>query len=171
MQNTQADPDDAVPPQPLRLKGIAGIKAYAGRHLGTSRWFAIDQQRIDRFAAATEDYDWIHVDPQAAKNGPFGKTIAHGYLTLSLVFALLREVYVFEDITMGLNYGIDKLRFPAPVPVDSHIRLDVTLKEARDVPDGVQMTVACVIECDAAAKPAIVADLVFRFYERRALTS
>ena len=157
--------------EPLRLKGIDGIKSYAGKHLGTSQWLTIDQQRIDLFAEATGDFDWIHVNPELAKNGPFGKTIAHGYLTLSMVFALLREIYVFEDIKMGLNYGIDKLRFPAPVPVDSRIRLDATLKEARDVPDGVQMTVSCTIECDAVPKPVVVADLVCRFYEARALTS
>jgi acyl dehydratase len=154
--------------EPLRLKGIAGIKSYAGRHLGTSDWITIDQKRIDAFAEATGDFDWIH---ELAKGGPFGKTIAHGYLTLSMVFALLREIYVFEDIKMGLNYGIDKLRFPAPVPVNSRIRLDATLKEARDVADGVQMTVNCTIECDAVPKPVVVADLVFRFYEARVLTA
>ncbi len=157
--------------EPIRLKGIAGIKSYEGRHLGTSEWLTIDQHRIDVFAEATGDFDWIHVNPELAKDGPFGKTIAHGYLTLSMVFALLREIYVFEDIRMGLNYGIDKLRFPAPVPVDSRVRLDAVLKEARDVPDGVQMTVGCTIECDAVKKPAVVADLVFRFYESRVLTT
>jgi acyl dehydratase len=169
-----ADLDTAVSSEsaalPLRLKGIAGIKAHAGRHLGTSSWLRVDQERINLFADATGDHDWIHVNPELAKDGPFGKTIAHGYLTLSMVFALLREVYVFEDIKMGLNYGIDRLRFPAPVPVDSNIRVDVFLKEAKDVPDGVQMTVSCTIECDAMPKPAVVADLVFRFYEKRALT-
>jgi acyl dehydratase len=156
---------------PIVLKGIAGIRSYAGKHLGTSDWLVVDQKRIDTFAEATGDFDWIHVNPELAKDGPFGKTIAHGYLTLSLVFALLREIYVFEDIKMGLNYGIEKLRFPAPVPVDSRIRLDATLKEARDVADGVQMTVGCIIECDAVPKPAVVADLVFRFYEARVLTT
>jgi acyl dehydratase len=157
-------------PTPVVLKGIAGIKAHAGQHLGKSQWLTIDQARINAFADATGDHDWIHVNPERAKTGPFGKTIAHGYLTLSMVFALIREVYVFEDIKMGLNYGIEKLRFPAPVPVDSRIRLDLTLKEARDVPDGVQITVGCTIECDASEKPAVVADLVFRHYEVASLS-
>jgi acyl dehydratase len=164
---------DVVVPEsrqlPVVLRGIAGIKAHEGRHLGTSKWLRIDQARIDAFADATLDFDWIHTKPELAKDGPFGKTIAHGYLTLSMVFALLREVYVFEDIKMGLNYGIDRLRFPAPVPVDSQIRVDVVLKEAKDVPDGVQVTFDCTIECDATEKPAVVASLVFRFYEKRAL--
>jgi acyl dehydratase len=156
---------------PVHLKGIAGIKARAGQHLGTSDWHTIDQARIDAFAEATLDFDWIHTKPELAKDGPFGKTIAHGYLTLSMVFALLREVYVLDDIKMGLNYGIDRLRFPAPVPVDSKIRAVVVMKDAHDVPDGVQMTLTCTIECDATTKPAIVADLVFRFYEARVLTA
>jgi len=160
----------ATEPTPVVLKGIAGIKAHAGKHLGKSQWLTIDQTRINAFADATGDHDWIHVNPERAKTGPFGKTIAHGYLTLSMVFALIREVYVFEDIKMGLNYGIEKLRFPAPVPVDSRIRLDLTLKEARDVPDGVQITVGCTIECDASEKPAVVADLVFRHYESPSLS-
>jgi acyl dehydratase len=158
-------------PEPLVLKGIAGIKSYAGKHLGKSEWLTIDQKRIDLFAEATGDFDWIHVNPELAKNGPFGKTIAHGYLTLSVVFVMLRQIYVFEDISMGLNYGIDKLRFPAPVPVDSRIRLDAVLKEAHDVTDGVQITVGCTIECDAVTKPVVVADLVFRHYEARVLTT
>ena len=168
MNNVENETPTAPPP--VVLKGIAGIKAHAGQHLGKSQWLTIDQTRINAFADATGDHDWIHVNPERAKTGPFGKTIAHGYLTLSMVFALIREVYVFEDIKMGLNYGIEKLRFPSPVPVDSRIRLDLTLKEARDVPDGVQITVGCTIECDASSKPAVVADLVFRHYEVASLS-
>jgi acyl dehydratase len=151
------------------LDGIAGVKAYAGKHLGKSDWLRIEQDRIDKFADATGDKHWIHTDPQRAKDSPFGKTIAHGYLTLSVIFELLATVYKLQNLPMGLNYGINKLRFVSAVPVDSRIRLDVTMKEALDVKNGVQFTLDCTFELEDSDRPACVAEVVFRFYESAAV--
>lgn len=149
---------------PVLLKGLDGIKAFSGFHLGKSGWMEVTQDMINSFASATDDYDWLHVDEARAAKGPFGKTIAHGYHTLSLAIPLLHDIYVLEDVGLGLNYGINRLRFPAPVPVNSNIRLDATLKSAESVDDSVQMVVECIMECDASRKPVMHAELVFRYW-------
>lgn len=149
---------------PVILNGVEGIKASAGQHLGKSEWKTVTQERINAFADATEDWDWIHVDPEKAKQSPFGKTIAHGYMTVAWLIPLLKDIYKLENIGMGLNYGINKLRFPAAVPVGSRVRLDCTLKQVDEIGEGVQMTMDCIVECDQTPKPALAAEIVFRFY-------
>jgi acyl dehydratase len=149
---------------PVVIQGIEGFKKLAGQNLGKSRWITIDQDRINKFGDVTEDWDWIHVDPEKAKTGPFGKTIAHGFMTLSLLVPMVNDIYKLEGIGMGLNYGFNKIRVPAAVPVDSRVRLDLTLREVQPVGDGVQLLWDCVIECDATPKPAIVAEWLVRFY-------
>ncbi|WP_293861048.1 MaoC family dehydratase [uncultured Alsobacter sp.] len=136
-----------------------------GTALGASPWIAIDQERIDRFAKATGDFQWIHVDPLRAKDGPFGRTVAHGYLTFSLINMVLPDLIRAEGMTMGINYGADRLRFPAPVPVGSRIRAVGELVRA-DLLDGnaVQTTVRITMEIEGQAKPGCVADIVGRFY-------
>ncbi len=139
--------------------------AAVGTALGASPWIAIDQERIDRFAKATGDFQWIHVDPLRAKDGPFGRTVAHGYLTFSLINMVLPDLIRAEGMTMGINYGADRLRFPAPVPVGSRIRAVGELVRA-DLLDGnaVQTTVRITMEIEGQAKPGCVADIVGRFY-------
>src|SRR5690606_23845464 len=114
-------------------------KAAVGTQLGASDWLTVDQKRIDGFADATGDHQWIHVDPERAKNGPFGRTIAHGFLTLSLVPIFSSQVFRLENVKMGINYGLNKVRFTAPVPVGSRLRGSFELLSVTDVPDGVQV--------------------------------
>jgi len=149
---------------PVTFKGVEGIKSYRGQRVGSSEWHDVTQEQINMFADATKDWDWSHVDVEKAKTGPFGCTIAHGYWTLAMLVPLLRDVYKLEDIGMGLNYGIEKARFPAPVLVNSRIRLHMTLKDVIDVKGGVQLLMGCEIENDKADKPVLVADIIFRFY-------
>jgi len=135
-----------------------------GRELGVSDWVEITQQRIDLFAEATGDHQWIHVDPERAKDGPFGSTIAHGYLTQSLVNKFLPEIVEVRGISMGVNYGADKLRFPAPVPVGSRIRGSGQLIKAEEVKGGaVQSTVRVTVEIEGGERPACVIDTISRY--------
>ena len=135
-----------------------------GMELGVSDWLEIDQKRIDTFADATDDHQWIHVDPTRAKDGPFGSTIAHGYLTLSLVNKFLPEIVEVHGISMGVNYGNDKLRFPAPVPVGSRIRGRAELVKAEEVKNGaIQSTVRVTIEIEGNDRPACVVDTISRY--------
>ena len=136
-----------------------------GEHLGHSDWFAVTQERVDAFADATGDHQWIHVDPERAKAGPFGGPIAHGYLTLSLGPMLAPQVFIVTGISMGVNYGAGKVRFPSPVPVGSKLRLGVTLVSVEDVAGGVQVTQEFVFEVEGAPKPSCVAEVIFRYYE------
>ncbi|MDO3396692.1 MaoC family dehydratase [Nocardioides sp. SOB44] len=136
------------------------VSEAAGQELGTSEWVEIDQQRVDTFADATGDHQWIHVDVERAKDGPFGGTIAHGYLTLSLVPWLGSKVFSFDTPGAKLNYGVNKVRFPNPVRVGSRIRATVTLGEVTDIPAGKQATVRYTVEIDGADKPACVAESV-----------
>jgi acyl dehydratase len=146
--------------------GIAAVRDAVGEHLGYSDWLEITQDRIDQFADATGDHQWIHVDVErAAKESPFGTTIAHGYLTLSLVSYFLPQVVEVRGISMGLNYGTDKVRFPAPVPVGSKLRAGGELTDVRDVPGGIQTTMTVTVEVDGADKPACVAEILSRFLE------
>ncbi len=136
----------------------------AGRKLGPSDWLVVDQGRIDQFAAATGDHQWIHVDPERAKSGPFGATIAHGYLTLSLVNALLPQLLEVRGIAMGVNYGCDRVRFPAPVRVGSRVRAAGEVVGAEEVKGGaVQVTVRVSVEIEGGDRPACVVDTISRF--------
>lgn len=139
---------------------VEELKTAVGTHLGFSGWHLITQQQIDTFAEATGDHQWIHVDPEAAAKGPFGRTIAHGYLTLSLVPRLVNEVYDIGGVTMLVNYGANKLRFPLPVPVDSSIRAGVEIHSLEQGGGGHQLTARVSVELEGGQKPACVADIV-----------
>jgi acyl dehydratase len=142
------------------IEGISGVEDLIGTHLGFSEWHRIDQRQIDLFAAATGDHQWIHTDPARAADGPFGATIAHGYLTLSLVPKLVWEVYNVTGLAMAVNYGTNVVRFPAPVTVDSRIRAGVDLVSLQARPGGAQLTSRVTVELEAAAKPACVVETV-----------
>ncbi len=146
------------------IQGIDGLKELVGTDLGYTSYRTITQDQINTFADATDDHQWIHVDPEAAKQGPFGTTIAHGFLTLSLVSAMLPELLPVEGVTMGVNYGTNRVRFPAPVPVGSRIRLGATLADVTDIAGGVQVQVNVTIEVEGATKPAMAAEILFRYY-------
>jgi acyl dehydratase len=146
------------------IDGIEGLKAAVGDHLGYSDWHEITQDRINAFAEATGDHQWIHVDPERAKDGPFGRTIGHGYLTLSLAPWLMSEVLQVTGMAMGLNYGLNKLRFPNPVPVDSSLRMGAQLASVDDLNGGVQATIDLTFELKGQDKPACVAQAVYRYY-------
>ncbi|MFD8481782.1 MaoC family dehydratase [Kitasatospora sp. NPDC059673] len=148
----------------LTVNGLDELKSLAGADLGTSRWLEVTQQRIDTFADATDDHQWIHTDPERAAAGPFGAPIAHGYLTLSLFIPLFTELLEVEGVTTKVNYGLNKVRFPSPVKVGSRIRLVARLAEVEEVPGGVQITVDGTVEIEGAAKPAAVLQSVSRFY-------
>jgi len=140
------------------------IKAAVGTHLGFSDWLEIDQARIDTFADATGDHQWIHVDPERAKNGPFGTTIAHGYLTLSITNMFLPQLVTVSTAKLGINYGANKVRFPAPVPVGSRIRVGGEVMEAEDVGGGgVQVIVRLTVEVEGNDRPACVVDSISRW--------
>lgn len=135
-----------------------------GTEVGPSDWMRITQDRIDLFADATDDHQWIHVGPERAKDGPFGKTVAHGYLTLSLVPVMLQSVLELKDVKMGVNYGIEKLRFTAPVPVDSEVRVKGRVTTARRKGDAVQYNVAVEVEVKNGERPALVGEVVYLVY-------
>jgi acyl dehydratase len=136
------------------------VAAAAGTEIGTSDWLTIDQDRISAFADATLDHQWIHVDTEAAAAGPFGTTIAHGFLTLSLLPHFAAQVFSFETTGARLNYGLEKVRFPSPVPVDSRLRSHVRFGEARELPTGLQLVVEHTVEIEGRDKPACVAQHV-----------
>ena len=149
----------------ITVDGLAEIKELTGRDLGRSDWLEVTQDRVDMFADATGDHQWIHVDPERAKAGPFGGTIAHGYLTLSLVIPLFAELLEIKGVAMGVNYGLEKVRFPNPVRVGARIRLAATVAEVTDVAPGcVQLVLDFVVEIDGERKPACVARPVYRHY-------
>ena len=143
----------------------AELQGSIGKQLGHSEWLEIDQDRINTFADATGDHQWIHVDPERAKAGPFGAPIAHGYLTLSLVSMLLPQIIQVSGISMGINYGTDRVRFPAPVPVGSRVRAGAELVDVKEVGGAaVQATVRVTIEIEGSEKPACVVDTISRYY-------
>ncbi|MFF1822915.1 MaoC family dehydratase [Kribbella sp. NPDC058245] len=144
--------------------GLAEITALAGRDLGHGDWLEVTQDRIDQFADATDDHQWIHVDPERAANGPFGSTIAHGYLTLALVIPLFTDLLAIEGVRMSVNYGLEKVRFPTPVPVGGKIRLTAAVAEVTGLEGGVQMLLDFTVELQGAEKPACVARAVYRHY-------
>ncbi|HEU5425316.1 MAG TPA: MaoC family dehydratase [Actinocrinis sp.] len=142
----------------------AELAEVVGTEIGASDWLVIGQDRIDQFAEATGDHQWIHVDEARAKDGPFGSTIAHGFLTLSLLPALLAEVYRVEGVRMGINYGLNRVRFVNPVRVGSSVRAVMTVAEVDQQADYVQVTAKAVVEIQGVVKPAAVAETVSRFY-------
>lgn len=148
------------------VKGVEELRQLVGEDIGTSEWVEITQERVNKFAEATGDHQWIHTDPERAKKeSPFGGPIAHGFLTISLSPLLQAEVMIVDGITMGVNYGLNKLRFPAPVPVGSRVRMHMQLKAVDDVSDGVvQVTSTLTFEVEGQEKPACVAESIARFY-------
>lgn len=147
------------------FKGLGELRAAAGTDLGVSGWVPIPQEKIDGFAEVTGDHQWIHTDPERAAQGPFGTPIAHGFLTLSLISVFVEDLLVVEDVAMAVNYGLNKVRFPAPVPVGSRVRARGQLVSVEEIPGGVQTTTRFTIECDGAAKPVCVAESVARFLD------
>ena len=145
--------------------GVEGVQSLVGQHLGYSDWVEITQEQVNRFADATGDHQWIHVDPErAAKESPFGGPIAHGYLTLSLLPGLIPQIVEIRGFRMGVNYGTEKVRFPAPVPVGSRVRAGATLAAATPIDGGVTMNLDVTVEVEGASKPSMVATVVYRRY-------
>lgn len=146
---------------PRVFESLDEFKTTVGEELGTSEWLTVTQEMIDTFADATGDHQWIHVDPERAAEGPFGTTIAHGYLTLALLPTLVQSTYEIRGLTMAVNYGANKIRFPQWVPVDSRVRATATLVQVGEVALGTQAVIAFVIEIDGIDKPACVAEVVY----------
>jgi acyl dehydratase len=146
------------------VKSIDELSARVGTHLGYSEYMLVTQEQVNLFAEATGDHQWIHVNPERAAAGPFGHTIAHGYLTLSLIPVLLGGVMKVDGVGMGVNYGSNKVRFTSPVPVGSEIRAGATLASVEEVAGGVQVALDVTVEVKDAAKPSCVAQVVFRYY-------
>jgi acyl dehydratase len=144
------------------FKDVDELAAAKGEHLGTGEWRAVTQDAVQLFADATGDHQWIHLDQERAKNGPFGSTIAHGYMTLSLIPMLAKDIYRVENISMGVNYGLNKVRFPAPVKVGSRVRGSAELIDVSEVPGGVQAVTRFTVEIEGSEKPACVAETVSR---------
>jgi acyl dehydratase len=143
---------------------LASLQALVGQEIGTSDWVAISQARIDQFAEATGDHQWIHTDPVRAAAGPFGTTVAHGFLTLSLVPLLFDSGFAIADVKMGVNYGLNRVRFTAPVPAGGRVRGQFKLLSYEPLPGGAQLTVQVTIELEGSAKPACIAETVSRRY-------
>lgn len=146
------------------VNGIEHFHDLVGQHLGYSEWHEVTQEQVNLFADATGDHQWIHVDPERAKEGPFGGPIAHGYLTLALAPVLLGEVLTVSGISLGVNYGCNKVRFPSPVPVGSKLRLGATVASVEDVKGGVQAVLDVSFETEGSVKPSCVAQVVYRYY-------
>ena len=146
-----------------RVETLDDLASFVGKELGTSSWIEVDQDRINGFADATDDHQWIHVDVDRAKDGPFGQTIAHGYLTLSLLIPMWTSILEVRDVHTIVNYGLNKVRFPSPVPSGSRIRAQATLVGLEAIPGGAQLTVDILVERQGSNKPACVAQLVFRY--------
>jgi acyl dehydratase len=143
---------------------MSELQDLAGTHLGYTDWQEMAQERVNLFADATDDHQYIHVDPERAKSGPFGRTIAHGYLTLSLLAPITSQLMHIEDAGTMVNYGLDRVRFPAPLPVGARFRGGGEVLEVSEIPGGFQLKVRATIEVDGAEKPSLVADCLFRAY-------
>jgi acyl dehydratase len=147
------------------FNGVDELRQAKGSQLGVSDWVTVEQSHIDQFAEATGDHQWIHVDAERAKDGPFGTTIAHGFLTLSLLPVLVSQVYRVDNVKMGINYGLNKVRFTSPVPVGSRVRGNVELVDVADASGGaVQITTKITVELEGSERPAIVAEWLTRQY-------
>lgn len=147
------------------LATLDAMRELVGQELATTDWLDITQERVNLFADATNDHQWIHLDAErAARESPFGGTIAHGFLTLSLVSGMLESAIRMVDMKMGINYGLNKVRFPAPVPVGSRVRARLTLQKIEDIVDGAQLEWSVVIEREGSLKPVCVAEFVMRRY-------
>lgn len=152
-------------PTGTRLKtDLAGLPEHAGLHLGHTEWRRLNQEQVDLFADLTEDHNPIHIDPGHAKTTPFGRTIVHGYFTLAMLAPLVHELLSVEGASLSINYGIDKLRFPSPVPVGARFRCGAELADLMQIPGGVHIKVVAIIEVEGASKPALVAECLFRHY-------
>jgi acyl dehydratase len=149
----------------LTVSGAEGLKGLVGQHIGYSDWHEVTQEQVNLFADATGDHQWIHVDPERAKAGPFGGPIAHGYLTLSLGPYFLPRMWRVDGFSMGVNYGCGKVRFPSPVPVGSKVRAGAELVSVEDVAGGAQVTLLVTFEVEGAPKPSCVATVVYRYYQ------
>jgi acyl dehydratase len=147
-----------------RHYALAALAALQGQEIGRSGWIVVEQSHIDQFARATGDEQWIHVDPARAAAGPFGTTVAHGFLTLSLVSQLFSAAVAFDDVGLSLNYGLNRVRFPSPVPVGSRLRAVCLLDAFEPIAGGAQLTVTITIEREGGAKPACVAEWVTRHF-------
>ncbi len=145
------------------VSGAEELSRLAGTEVGVSDWHLVTQEQVNLFADATGDHQWIHVNPELAAKGPFGGPIAHGYLTLSLAPSLMSEILSVEGVKMGVNYGLNRLRFPAPVPVGSRVRLRARLEAVEEVAGGLQATVGMAFEVEGKDKPALVAEAVYRY--------
>ena len=143
---------------------LAELAALAGQEITVTDWYEVTQQHINQFADATGDHQWIHVDAERSKTGPFGATIAHGYLTLSLLAGFFDRAISVKDVRMGINYGLNKVRFMAPVPVNSRLRVRIELMEATPIEGGMQMAWKCTIEREGQEKPVCVAEPLSRLY-------
>jgi acyl dehydratase len=143
---------------------ISGLGEHVGEQLGWTDWREVTQDQVNLFADATDDHQWIHVDTERAASGPFGGTIAHGYLTLALVAPLMGDLLQVDGVSMGINYGLDRVRFPAPVPVGSRIRAGAELAEVTEVAGGVQSKLVVTFEVEGGDKPACVAEVLVRHY-------
>ena len=155
---------ETSPTGPVHFATLASLQARVGEHLATSPWITVDQQRINLFAGATGDHQWIHIDPVRAAAGPFGTTIAHGFLTLSLLPELAAAAMEIDDVKMGVNYGLNRVRFTAPVPAGSRLRAQLRLKTWEPIDGGAQLTMEVSIEREGSAKPVCVAEAVSRRY-------
>lgn len=155
-------PSTQAPTGPVRFATLASLQSKVGQPLAVSDWVHIGQERINLFAQATGDHQWIHVDPVRAAAGPFGTTIAHGFLTLSLLPELAEKALKIDDVVMGINYGLNKVRFPAPVPVDSRLRGHIRLLSWEPLDGGAQLTMQITIEREGSDKPVCVAEAVSR---------
>lgn len=150
---------------PTTAHGLGALTSLSGADLGRTDWREITQDRVNTFAEATGDHQWIHTDPERAKEGPFGGPVAHGYLTLSLIIPLFNELLEITGISMSVNYGLDRVRFPSPVPVGAKIRLHGTVGSVEEVKgNGVQMRLTFTVEAEGSDKPACVAQAVYRHY-------
>jgi acyl dehydratase len=149
----------------LTVSGVEGLNALVGQHIGYSDWHEVTQEQVNLFAEATGDHQWIHVDPERAKAGPFGGPIAHGYLTLSLGPYFLPRMWRVEGFSMGVNYGCEKVRFPSPVPVGGKLRCGATVDAVDEISGGVSVTMTLTFEVEGASKPSCVAQVVYRYYQ------
>jgi acyl dehydratase len=147
------------------ISGLKELRQAEGEDLGTSDWHEVTQEAIDAFADVTGDHQWIHVDRERAQHTPFGGTIAHGYYTLSLAPTLNEQIFALDGFAFAINYGLDRVRFPAPLPVGSRVRMHAKLKSLEEVPGGAQMTIECTFECEGVDKPVCVAQTLARVYE------